>query len=90
MSHYERNGRTGHSGPGPIPKRWLNCPRKSAALINNKFVAFKTPLDAKFNDQVPPGSTFTPEMLLDSMKSMKVSTCVERDEEKNCDVAWNF
>ncbi|XP_023334944.1 mRNA-capping enzyme [Eurytemora carolleeae] len=25
------------SGPGPIPPRWLNCPRKSDALVANRF-----------------------------------------------------
>ena len=40
-------------GPGPIPPRWLSCPRKSVQLIGKKFLAFKTPLDEKYDDQVP-------------------------------------
>ena len=26
----------GGKGPGPIPPRWLNCPRKSSSLIGNR------------------------------------------------------
>lgn len=65
-----RNG--GGGGGGPIPPRWLECPRKSVALIDNRFIAFKTPLSSKFNDEVPNKNRFTPEMLFDSMSSQKV------------------
>jgi len=60
--------------PGPIPPRWLHCPRKSAALFVNKFIAFKTPLDAKFDGQVSLENRFPPSMLFDSLKSYKVLT----------------
>jgi len=60
------------SGPGPIPPRWLNCPRKSDGLVANRFLAFKTPLDDKYNDQVPMESRFGPMMLFNSMKQHKV------------------
>ncbi|XP_068216244.1 mRNA-capping enzyme isoform X2 [Palaemon carinicauda] len=66
------SGGGGKGGPGPIPPRWLHCPRKSNALIGNKFLAFKTPLSSKFDDQVPPEHRFSPGMLFDSMKSYKV------------------
>ena len=59
---------SGH-GPGPIPPRWLNCPRKSNDLIEDRFLAFKTPLSNRFDDQVPLQHRFTPEMLFASMKS---------------------
>lgn len=65
--------RNDDSGPGPLPNRWLNCPRKSSSLIAEKFLAFKTPLSEKFNDQVPEYCRFTPSMLFSSMKSHKVS-----------------
>lgn len=58
--------------PGPIPPRWLHCPRKSTLLIGNKFLAFKTPLSSKFDDQVSPEHRFSPAMLFSSMKSYKV------------------
>nr|CAD7433480.1 unnamed protein product [Timema monikensis] len=63
-----------HEGrnPGSIPNRWLHCPRKSSGLIANKFLAFKTPLSEKFNDQVPTGCRFGPKMIFNSMKSYKV------------------
>ena len=62
----------GRNNPGPIPPRWLNCPRKSGNLIGNKFLAFKTPLSSKFDFDVPPANRFPPSMLFSSMKSYKV------------------
>ncbi|CAG0887238.1 unnamed protein product [Darwinula stevensoni] len=59
-------------GPGPLPPRWLHCPRKATTLIAGKFLAFKTPLDARFDDQVPEECRFYPEMVLESMKSYQV------------------
>lgn len=58
--------------PGPIPPRWLNCPRKSSSLIGGKFLAFKTPLDSKYDDQVPAQYRFPSQMLFDSMRAYKV------------------
>uniref|UniRef100_T1JE64 mRNA-capping enzyme n=1 Tax=Strigamia maritima TaxID=126957 RepID=T1JE64_STRMM len=52
-----------------IPPKWLNCPRKALRLIGNNFIAFKTPLSSKYNDQIPPASSFNPSMLLSSMRS---------------------
>ncbi|KAK3858414.1 hypothetical protein Pcinc_035397 [Petrolisthes cinctipes] len=60
------------AGPGPVPPRWLMCPRKSNHLVGNKFLVFKTPLNSKFDDQVPPEHRFSPQMLFASMKSYKV------------------
>jgi len=59
-------------GPGPIPPRWLKCPRKSDALVGNRFLACKTPLDEKFNDQIPIEFRFSPTMLIHSMRQHKV------------------
>lgn len=59
--------------PGPIPNRWLKCPRKASGLFADKFLAFKTPLGSHFNSQVPEENRFTPSMLFMFMKSMKVS-----------------
>ncbi|KAG8225127.1 hypothetical protein J437_LFUL006150 [Ladona fulva] len=59
-------------GPGPIPPRWLHCPRKASQLIGDKFLPFKTPLSTKYDDQVPEEYRFPPKMLLNSMKSYKV------------------
>lgn len=62
-----------HRDPGPIPNRWLKCPRKATGLFANKFLAFKTPLGHQFNDKVPEQYRFTPSMLFVYMKSSKVS-----------------
>ena len=53
--------------------RWLHCPRKSDSLIGGKFLAFKTPLDSKYDDQVEPQFRFPVKMLFDSMKAHKVT-----------------
>lgn len=63
----------GRNGPGPIPKRWLNCPPRSENVIFDKFIAFKTPLSEKFDSQVG-GNCFYPAMLFNLMKDIyKVS-----------------
>lgn len=60
-------------GPGPIPDRWLSCPRISSKFIENKFVAFKTPLSARYSPQMSPENHFPPEMVFSFMKMEKVS-----------------
>lgn len=60
------------SGPGPIPERWLHCPRKAFTVIANLFLAFKTPLDSKFDDQVGDEFLFHPQMVFSSVKTMKM------------------
>lgn len=67
MSNWNRG-----DGKGPIPPRWLHCPRKSTKLVHNKFLAFKTPLSSDFDSQVPEESRFSVEMMLASLKSMKL------------------
>lgn len=54
-----------------IPPRWLHCPRKGN-LINDKFFPFKTPLDSRYDDQVPEESRFGLDMLFLSLKSYKL------------------
>ncbi|XP_075991956.1 RNA guanylyltransferase and 5'-phosphatase mRNA capping enzyme [Anticarsia gemmatalis] len=61
-----------HRDPGPIPNRWLRCPRKATGLVADKFLAFKTPLGTQFNDQVPEENRFTPAMLMAYTKSSKI------------------
>lgn len=61
------------NGPGPIPKRWLLCPRTSESLITDKFLAFKTPLNQRFSSQIPIENQFQPEMVFSLMKMYKVS-----------------
>ena len=57
----------------PMSFRWLHCPRKSESLIGGKFLAFKTPLDGKYDDQVSAECRFPPKMLFDAMRSHKVT-----------------
>lgn len=59
-------------GPGPIPNRWLYCPRKSESLIADKFLAFKTPLKDSFESQMPIECCFPPSMLFQVMKTYRV------------------
>ena len=58
--------------PGPIPERWLHCPRKAFTFVADKFLAFKTPLDNKFDSQVGEEHIFTPQMVFSYAKSKKV------------------
>lgn len=58
--------------PGPIPNRWLKCPRKAEEFIDSKLFAFKTPLGSEFNNKVPETCRFTPSMLFHFLKSKNV------------------
>ena len=40
--------------------------------VLSRFLAFKTPLDEKFEDQISAEHRFTPDMLMSSMKAFKV------------------
>lgn len=53
-----------------IPEGWMYCPKKSN-LIANRFVAFKTPLDQKF-ETIPESFKFTPKIFLEWMKRTEV------------------
>ena len=35
-----------------VPPRWLHCPRKGS-LVASKFLPMKTPLDSKYDKDVP-------------------------------------
>ncbi|KAH8416367.1 hypothetical protein KR222_000734 [Zaprionus bogoriensis] len=59
-------------GSGPLPNRWLYCPRKSDKIIAERFLAFKTPLSKSFQDKMPIECTFRPEMLFDYCKTLKL------------------
>lgn len=70
MDDYRANN---SRGPGPIPKRWLNCPRTSTSFIAEKFLAFKTPLSNRFSSQMEPQYYFQPETVFSFVKMHKVS-----------------
>lgn len=59
-------------GRGPVPDRWLHCPRKSLRIIQSKFCAFKTPLSSEFDSQVPEECKFSVKMLFASLKSQRL------------------
>lgn len=61
----------GDGGDMSIPPRWLHCPRKGAMIIG-KFLPFKTPLDSRYDDQVPEANRFTVDMLLNSLKMKRM------------------
>lgn len=54
-----------------VPPRWLNCPRKSK-IIADKFLAFKTPLDPRYDDNIPEANRFQLPMLFAYLQSLKV------------------
>ena len=59
-------------GRGPVPDRWLHCPRKATQIIQNKFYAFKTPLSSEFDSQVPDECRFSVSMLFSTVKSYRL------------------
>lgn len=56
-----------------VPKGWMDCPSVSLQIICDKFVAFKTPLDYKYDNKVPVSNAFDVEMFFSSMASKNVS-----------------
>ena len=54
----------------PLPPRWLKCPRKGQPI--DRFIPFKTPLDSKYDDQVPEEDRFTVDLLVASLAARKV------------------
>ncbi|XP_037030418.1 mRNA-capping enzyme [Bradysia coprophila] len=60
-----------HPGPGPIPDRWLYCPRNANSFVAEKFLAFKTPLSDRFTSQMPMECQFLPEMVFSYAKMFK-------------------
>jgi len=57
---------------GPVPPRWLHCPRKAMRLIQGKFLAFKTPLSSAYDNQVPEECRFNVDMFFANLKSQKI------------------
>ncbi|WAR17966.1 MCE1-like protein [Mya arenaria] len=62
-------GKNKRSDLGP-PPRWLHCPRKGQIIVDI-FVPFKTPLDGRYDDDVPEECRFNVSMLFDSLKMYK-------------------
>ena len=56
---------------GPLPQHWTRCPRKATAIIEDKFLAFKTPLDTRYDQSMSEEFFFHPEMVLASVKAQK-------------------
>jgi len=61
---YSGNSKFCRGTPGPLPQRWTHCPRKASSIIEDKFLAFKTPLDRRYNNSLPEEFYFHPEMLI--------------------------
>lgn len=57
---------------GPLPNRWINCPQKSDSFIADKFLAFKTPLNRKFDSKMPSEYYFHPDQVFNFAKLNKV------------------
>lgn len=72
-------GQNGSSSddPGPIPDRWLDCPRISDSIIAGKFYAFKTPLSSRFSPKIEPAKHFTPAMMFSNVKMDKVIQIID-------------
>ncbi|XP_025410811.1 mRNA-capping enzyme-like [Sipha flava] len=67
-----------------VPEQWIKCPRKSFTAINNKFVAFKTPLDSKYDEQIPARYRFNTEMLFSSLVNEKINLGLWIDLTNTC------
>lgn len=70
--HSHNSGGNSDSDPGPIPDRWLHCPHIANTILAGRFLAFKTPLSARFASKIEPQFRFQPEMAFAYMKIEKV------------------
>lgn len=50
-----------------FPPRWLKCPRVGGLLVD-LFIPFKTPLDHKYADFIPPDEIFDIDSLFNYIK----------------------
>lgn len=57
-----------------LPDGWFNCP-KYGELIQNKFMALKTPLSKNFDTKLPPEKRFYPQDIFNVAKSKGV--CIQ-------------
>lgn len=73
MENFNNSNKNGDKCPGPIPDRWLNCPRVSSTVIAGKFLAFKVPLNIRFTPKLEAKDYFQPSAVFDYMKLEKVS-----------------
>ncbi|ESO04324.1 hypothetical protein HELRODRAFT_156994 [Helobdella robusta] len=55
-----------------VPPKWLHCPRRST-LISDKFMVFKTPLDEKYDRELPNEYRFNLKMVFESVANMKLT-----------------
>lgn len=69
MGSVYRPSFSGGSSGEKRPPRWLDCPR-NGEMIDDTFVAFKTPLNEQYS--VPQANLFTPEMFIAKMKEDKI------------------
>ncbi|XP_026813257.1 mRNA-capping enzyme-like isoform X1 [Rhopalosiphum maidis] len=77
MSGVNRNDHNrsnkGSSKKNKIPNDWMNCPPIAISGIANAFVAFKTPLDYKYDNKIAIDKRFNPQMVFRHMFSYQQS-----------------
>ena len=66
----------GHNDPLRPPLRWLNCPRRGD-IIHDLFIPFKTPLDSRYDSEVPPENRFPPSWFIKSCSPHKIGLWVD-------------
>lgn len=54
-----------------VPDKWLQFAPVSR-VISDTFVAFKTPLDTRYNSKIPRNYRFNTDILFSSMAKLKV------------------
>ena len=75
MTMADNSRRSDSSYAGPVPPRWLLCPRKGR-LIANTFLPVKTPLGPAYDSQVPEEHRFSPLMLISEYAQPEVRNLI--------------
>jgi hypothetical protein len=71
---------------GCVWSRWLHCPRYGKTVpvaeegepnAGAGFVPFKTPLDSRYNSQIPPARRWDLQMLLGSSRGSRIGLIID-------------
>lgn len=74
-----------HLPKNRIPKSWFRCPRKARDFVVDRFLAFKLPVDERYDDNISVDQKFSPEMVIQAveMRSKTLDLWIDLTTEEN-------
>uniref|UniRef100_A0A1B0DMK0 mRNA-capping enzyme n=1 Tax=Phlebotomus papatasi TaxID=29031 RepID=A0A1B0DMK0_PHLPP len=76
---------SGHLPKNRIPKSWFRCPRKARDFVVDRFLAFKLPVDERYDDNISIDQKFSPEMVIQAveMRNKTLDLWIDLTTEEN-------